>query len=125
MQELVAWFLITGLISFHITYSDAQPADVNVIENGANGDGKTDSTRVHYIYVSFIVAVTEIYCDSLGKFLIYVASAQAFNKAWDVACGITGASAKLVVPQGRFLVKQTTFKGPCKAAKIIVEVHIC
>ncbi|XP_017256671.1 probable polygalacturonase At1g80170 [Daucus carota subsp. sativus] len=91
IMELVAWFLITGLISFHITYSDAQPADVNVIENGANGDGKTDSTR-------------------------------AFNKAWDVACGITGASAKLVVPQGRFLVKQTTFKGPCKAAKIIVEL---
>ena len=65
MQELLAWFLIAGLMSFQIMYSDAQPAVVNVIENGANGDGKTDSTRVHFTYVSFIVAVPPSYIDYL------------------------------------------------------------
>lgn len=78
-------------------------------------------TALKYITYIFLHSCS----DLVRNFLIYVASAQAFNKAWAAVCGAAGDSAKLVIPEGKsFLVKQTTFKGPCKAANIIVEVHI-
>lgn len=40
-------------------------------------------------------------------------STQAFLKAWDSACAST-QPVRVYVPNGRYLIKQVTFQGPCK-----------
>jgi polygalacturonase len=45
---------------------------------------------------------------------------QAFLKAWASACSSAGAST-IYIPKGRFLLKATVFRGPCKS-RITVQI---
>ncbi|XP_059448176.1 polygalacturonase-like [Corylus avellana] len=45
---------------------------------------------------------------------------QAFLKAWASACSTAGAST-IYIPKGRFLLKATVFRGPCKS-RITVQI---
>lgn len=57
--------------------------------------------RMHVVFVLLISTV--------------IAPDQAFEKAWKEACSSSGAI--FMVPKNKkYLVKQITFEGPCKAA---------
>lgn len=48
---------------------------------------------------------------------------QAFMKTWVAACKTSTAPAKMLVPEGSFLVGPVVFQGPCKSSHpIIIEV---
>lgn len=49
---------------------------------------------------------------------------QAFMKTWVAACKNSNAPAKIVIPQGTFLVGPVVFQGPCKSSEpIVIEVQ--
>lgn len=48
---------------------------------------------------------------------------KAFSKAWTDFCSATGDSATLEIPANkRFLLKSTTFRGPCKSNSVHIQV---
>lgn len=46
---------------------------------------------------------------------------QAFVKAWASACSSSAGASTIYVPKGRFLLKATVFRGPCKS-RITVQI---
>lgn len=48
---------------------------------------------------------------------------KAFAKAWTDFCSATGDSATLEIPANKaFLLKSTTFRGPCKSNSVNIQV---
>ncbi|PIA47669.1 hypothetical protein AQUCO_01400345v1 [Aquilegia coerulea] len=78
---------------------------------------KSKITLFVFLLFSFWVSANAVYninvVDYGAKTDGKTDSTKAFLTAWNLACSKT-QSVKIYVPNGRYLLKQITFKGPCK-----------
>lgn len=91
---------------------------VDVLDFGAVGNGKADSSEVHLIHSNSIFCVLFYPFPSSESPTTY-SILQAFLKAWNFVCSRETESVRLIVPgKHTFLLHPVTFSGQCKAREI-------
>lgn len=88
----------------------------NVLDYGAEGDGKADDTKVSLKEITLTYYIFCYFCfiNYHRSWLIWILKMrQAFETAWEAACKVKAST--IVVPTGSvFLVKPISLIGPCE-----------